>query len=83
MFSIIAAVSKNNGLGMKGVIPWKEPDDMLFFRGMTSNTFDKTRQNAVIMGRLTYESFKGRSLPNRKMIIISSQEKIHHILHLY
>ena len=74
MFSIIAAVSNTNGLGKNGDIPWKEPDDMLFFRGMTSNTFDKTRQNAVIMGRLTYESFKGRRLPNRKMIVISSKE---------
>jgi dihydrofolate reductase len=74
MFSIIAAVSKNNGLGKDGGIPWNEPDDMRFFRNMTSSTFDKTRQNAVIMGRLTYESLKGRSLPNRKMIVISSIE---------
>lgn len=74
MFSIIAAVSKNNGLGKDGGIPWNEPDDMLFFRNITSSTLNNTRQNAVVMGRLTYESFKGRRLHNRKMIVISSRE---------
>ena len=74
MFSIIAAISNNNGIGNKGSIPWNEPDDMRYFRNITSNTTDPTKQNALIMGRLTYESLKGRRLPNRKMIIISSND---------
>ena len=74
MFSIIAAVSNKNGIGNNGSIPWNEPDDMRYFRNVTSNTTDPTKQNALIMGRFTYESLKGRRLPNRKMVIISSND---------
>jgi dihydrofolate reductase len=72
MFSIIAAVSNTNGLGKNGQIPWNEPVDMKYFKEITSKVTDATRQNAIIMGRRTYESLKGRTLQNRRNIIISS-----------
>lgn len=72
MFSIIAAVSNTNGIGKNGKIPWNEPVDMKYFKTITSTVTDPTRQNAIIMGRKTYESLNGRSLPNRRNIVISS-----------
>ncbi len=72
MFSIIAAISNANGIGKNGKIPWNEPVDMKYFKEITSKVTDESRQNAIIMGRRTFESLNGRSLPNRRNIIISS-----------
>ena len=36
MFSIVVAVSNNNGIGYKGTIPWKNKEDMTFFKNLTS-----------------------------------------------
>ena len=72
MFSIIAAVSSTNGIGKNGHIPWNEPADMKYFKEITSAVTDPSRQNAIIMGRKTYESLNGRKLPNRRNIVISS-----------
>ena len=77
MFSIIAAVSKTNGIGKKGHIPWNEPIDMKYFKQITSTVSDNNKQNAIIMGRITYESLKGRNLPNRRNIVISSERNNH------
>tara|TARA_Y100000389_G_C17195492_1_gene380985 strand:+ start:148 stop:675 length:528 start_codon:yes stop_codon:yes gene_type:complete len=71
-FSIIVATDNVGGIGYydknknKYTIPWKNSEDMLFFKKIT--TGDK--ENAVIMGRNTYLSI-GKELPNRKNIIIS------------
>ena len=71
-FSIIVATDNVSGIGYydknknKYTIPWKNSEDMLFFKNLT--TGDK--ENAVIMGRNTYLSI-GKELPNRKNIIIS------------
>jgi len=71
-FSIIVAIGENNGIGKNGKIPWKNKDDMTNFKNITIGKGN----NAVIMGRKTYESIpKGkRPLKNRKNIIISSKE---------
>jgi len=73
MFSIIAAISNTNGIGKNGQIPWNEPIDMKYFKQITSTVDDTSRQNAIIMGRKTYESLNGRNLPNRRSIVISSE----------
>ena len=71
-FSIIVATDNIGGIGYYDkiknnyTIPWKNREDMLFFKKTT--TGDK--ENAVIMGRNTYLSI-GKELPNRKNIIIS------------
>ena len=75
MFSIIAAVSNTNGIGKNGQIPWNEPVDMKYFKTITSTVTDTARQNAIIMGRRTYESLNGRNLPNRRNVVISSECK--------
>jgi dihydrofolate reductase len=67
ILSAIAAMAKNRVIGVDNALPWDLPEDMKFFR-------DKTKGKVMIMGRKTFESFGGRTLPNRFHIVISRQE---------
>ena len=64
MVSIIAAVGKNNELGLNNNLIWHLSGDMKFFKTMTTG-------KTVIMGRKCFESLPN-ILPNRKNIIITS-----------
>jgi dihydrofolate reductase len=66
--SIIAAVARNNCIGIDGELPWHIPEDMAHFRTVTKG-------KSVIMGRKTWESLpeQFRPLPGRTNIIISRQ----------
>lgn len=67
IIGIIVAIDSRNGICKDGKVPWKNPEDLLFFRNVT--TGDKN--NAVLMGRLTYESLPNSALKNRVNIIVS------------
>jgi len=60
---IIAAMAANRVIGREGVIPWRIPDELQWFKAATMG-------HALIMGRKTYESI-GRPLPGRVTIVIS------------
>lgn len=65
--SIIAAIqSSDRGLGFKGKVPWKIPEDVARFKALTVG-------HPVVMGRKTWESLpkKFRPLPDRTNIVIS------------
>ncbi len=63
--SLIAAVSKDWGLGKDGELLFSIKDDMQFFRRTTTD-------NVVIMGRKTLESFPGKKpLKNRVNIVLT------------
>lgn len=49
--------------------------ELKYFSQMTKSTEDPKKQNAVIMGRLTWESMPEdkRPLPNRINIVLSSK----------
>ena len=66
---IIAAVCKNNGIGKNNSLPWNSKTDLKFF----SKTTKGNNNNAVLMGRKTWESLN-KPLINRFNIIISSQK---------
>jgi dihydrofolate reductase len=72
--NLIVAFDENNGIGIQGTIPWKIPADLKLFRDTTSSTSDPAKQNAVIMGRKTWESIpeRFRPLPKRRNIILTS-----------
>ncbi|KAG7450541.1 uncharacterized protein BT62DRAFT_520479 [Guyanagaster necrorhizus] len=74
--TIIVAATKNNGIGKNLQLPWRLPKEMSYFARVTSNA-PEGKQNAVIMGRHTYESIptKFRPLSNRINIIISRNEE--------
>lgn len=54
-------------------MPWKLPGDMAYFRELTSRTADPGKQNAVVMGRKTWESIppKFRPLAGRLNVVLS------------
>ena len=63
LISIIAAIGKNNIIGVDNKLPWKLSADLKRFKAITS-------RKPVIMGRKTFESI-GKPLPNRINIIIT------------
>lgn len=74
MYKAIVCVDKKGGMGRQGTLPWDNKEDMKFFKDTTTAVKNPNKQNAVIMGRLTWESIprKFRPLNNRINIIISS-----------
>ncbi len=72
-FTIIVAATKANGIGVNGSLPWKLSKELKYFAQVTTNA-SEGRQNAVIMGRNTWESIpkKFRPLPRRKNVVIST-----------
>lgn len=68
-FSLIAAVDSKLGIGKNGHLPWRLPSDLTYYHDKTVGNGN----NAVIMGRLTWESLpqKFRPLPKRKNIVIT------------
>ena len=73
---LIVAVDTNYGIGLEGKIPWRCTDDMVHFKETTTTTQDPTKQNAVIMGRKTWESLKGKPLKNRINICLSKSPQL-------
>jgi dihydrofolate reductase len=67
MISIIVAADENNVIGKDNDLIWHLPDDLKFFKKLTSG-------HAIVMGRKTFESI-GRPLPNRTNIIITRDKK--------
>ena len=65
-YSIIAAIGKNRELGKDNDLIWHLPNDLKFFREVTSN-------HTIVMGRNTFESLP-RMLPNRKHIVLTSRD---------
>lgn len=72
-YSVIAAVSKNGGIGYKGDLPWRLKKEMQYFNRMTTQVKGDGVQNAVIMGRNTWQSIpdKYRPLKGRTNVVIS------------
>jgi len=64
IISHLVALSNNLVIGVNNDLPWKLKKDLQHFSAYTQN-------KAIVMGRKTFESI-GRSLPNRKNIVISS-----------
>ena len=68
MIRAIVAYDNNRAIGASNKLPWagKMKADMLHVREIT-------RDNAIIMGRKTFESI-GHALPNRQNIVISNHD---------
>ncbi len=68
-FAIVVAMDEAGGIGKDGDLPWKLSADMAHFRELTIGGGN----NAVIMGRRTWESIpdKFRPLPQRHNIVLT------------
>ncbi|KAF0408603.1 dihydrofolate reductase [Gigaspora margarita] len=89
-FALIAAAEENWGIGINNALPWKIKEDMAYFERVTKKvlvsdettdtslaTSGKSVQNAVIMGRKTWESIppKFRPLKDRLNVVLSKSLK--------
>lgn len=81
-FTLVVAATEELGIGLKANLPWRLPKDMAFFKEVTTRVpraftlpagASEPAQNAVIMGRITWESIptKFRPLDKRTNIVIS------------
>ncbi|CAH0746878.1 unnamed protein product [Bemisia tabaci] len=75
--SIIVAMTADNGIGFKNSLPWSLPNELRNFAKLTKNCKDKSKQNAVVMGRNTWESIPAqhRPLKDRLNVVLSSTLK--------
>src|SRR5699024_3344996 len=64
MISLLFAMSKNRVIGKDNELPWYLPNDLKFYKGLTTH-------QTIIMGRKTYDSLN-EALPNRENIVLTS-----------
>ncbi|KAK4470452.1 hypothetical protein MN116_006004 [Schistosoma mekongi] len=71
--NVIVAVSENWGIGKCGGLPWKLKKDMAFFKAVTTKAKSGLK-NAVIMGRVTWESIPKnfKPLKDRINVVVSN-----------
>lgn len=62
----IVACAENGTIGRDGTMPWHLPQDLKFFKKITSG-------HIIIMGRKTHESI-GKPLPNRYTVVVTRQK---------
>lgn len=67
MITLIAAIGRNNEIGLDNKLLWNIPEDMKHFR-------DYTMGKVVIMGSRTFASIGKRTLPGRKCIVLTSRD---------
>lgn len=65
MIAAIVAVDENWGIGNKGELLLKIPDDLKRFRQLTEH-------NTIIMGRKTYSTLPPKGLPFRHNLVVSN-----------
>ncbi|MBI5733740.1 MAG: dihydrofolate reductase [Candidatus Kerfeldbacteria bacterium] len=72
-FSIIAAIDKKNGLGKAGKLAWHFKGDLEHFKDITTRPVAPGKQNAVIMGSVTWYSLPEsvRPLADRTNIVLN------------
>ncbi len=63
IIAIIAAVSRNQGIGKNGKLPWHISEDLRRFKKLTMG-------HAVVMGRTTWGSL-AQPLPGRRNVVLT------------
>lgn len=68
MISAIVAVDENWGIGFNGELLEKIPEDMKYFKGLTTG-------HVVVMGSKTWDSLLKKPLKDRLNVVISSKPR--------
>ena len=68
----MAALARDGVIGRDGTIPWRIPEDMAYFRTLTTG-------HPVVMGRRTWDSLpdRFRPLPGRRNVVITRNDRWH------
>jgi dihydrofolate reductase len=74
LYSIILACTFEGGIGYNNYIPWDIKSELCLFKQITVNK-DNSKQNAIIMGRKTWDSLPRKPLKDRINIVITSDNK--------
>ena len=72
--SIIVASTLEYGIGFENELCWNIPDELKYFRHITTSCLRKNTKNCVIMGKNTWYSLPKAPLKDRINIIISSND---------
>ena len=77
-FSLVVAMDESRGIGKDGDLPWHLPPDLRHFKNITTTTKHENMINAVVMGRVTWESLPERfkPLPNRINLVLSRNQDL-------
>jgi dihydrofolate reductase len=67
-FKLVVAVCRNGGIGKGGKLPWKIKEDLAYFSKLTRGRGN----NAIVMGRKTWESIGSTPLTKRENLILST-----------
>lgn len=67
MITLIAAIGRNNEIGLGNKLLWNIPEDMKHFRSYTMG-------KVVVMGSNTFASIGFKPLPGRKCVVISKKD---------
>ena len=66
--ALIAAIAKNNAIGLENKLLYWLPNDLKRFKELTTG-------HTIIMGSNTFRSLPKGALPNRRNIVLSRKEK--------
>ena len=78
-FQVVVASDELGGIGKNQTLPWKLSKEMKHFKSLTADVSKPMTQNAVIMGRKTWESIpeKFRPLPGRLNVVLSASGRVY------
>ena len=68
MLKLIVANCRNGGIGKNNMLPWNLKPDLIRFKMLTVGK----NNNAIIMGKNTWESIGSKPLKQRKNIVVST-----------
>ncbi len=72
-FDIVVAADEDGGIGRGDDLPWRLPGDTAFLKRITTETSAPNLRNAVVMGRVTFETIplKYRPLKKRLNVVVT------------
>jgi dihydrofolate reductase len=77
-FAIVVAADEAGGIGKGGKLPWRLKGDMAYFKLLTQEPPSPETANAVIMGRVTWDSIPEtfRPLRGRINLVITDNPRL-------